>query len=154
MGTPWARGDGVALAPLDALPDDPAILRALADGIERGFEGELPALPPAARLYAIRARGHDAGLLAIETGMPEPGAATLVAVVIAVEHRGHAYGAQALFAAERQLRREGVETLYGLVPLTNGRGLYFMLRAGYIPVRPTPEGSTCTRFRRDLATAR
>jgi hypothetical protein len=45
---------------------------------------------------------------------------------------------RALLLAERALAAEGASRCYALVPRTNGRGLYFMLRCGYAPVLGAP----------------
>lgn len=146
----WARGFGIALYP--AGPGDfdaPGLQRALRDGIERGYEGELP--PPPERLegFVVR-KGRDVvGVLAFVRDQPREGQATIWAVVIAPEQRARAYGARALFTAERRLRREGARELHARVPRTNGRGLYFVLRCGYAPVLPPVEDGA-TWFRRNL----
>ncbi len=44
----WARGRGVTLVPLaPGEPLTPGIEQALRDGLERGYEGEPPAIPAA-----------------------------------------------------------------------------------------------------------
>lgn len=146
----WARGEGVTLVPFTGPLDgglDPALERALRDGVERGYEGPLPSAPPHASCMAVRADGETAGLLVFEREMPAPHAATVHAVAIDPARRGHDYGARALLAVERRLRREGVSTFYGRVPRGNGRGLYFMLRAGYSPIAPLLDDGA-TWFRR------
>jgi hypothetical protein len=145
----WARGDGVTLriaTPDDLMGDD--VQRALRDGIERGYEGTLPAAPEESEWYAIDAQGSLVGVLALRSAFPDSAAATLHALAIVVAQRGHAYGARALFALERRLARDGVRAYYARVPRTNGRGLYFMLRCGYAPTSPQADDGA-TWFRRD-----
>jgi len=125
--------------PMD-LDAHPAFRQALADGVERGFEGELPSLPDSAELYLLQAAAEDVGLVAIQRDCPRPGAAAVLALAIDPAHRGHAYATKALLAAERRLTTEGVERLMTRVPRTNGRGLYFMLRVGYTPIADPPAG--------------
>ncbi len=153
-GRTWARGFGVALvhaehegADLESM-FEPGTVRGLRDGIERGYEGPLPLLPEAARLLAIHADDDEVGALVVLEGHPEPRAASFLAVAIAPERRGRAYGARALLAAERRLHRAGVRAWYSRVPRTNGRGLYFMLRCGYAPLLHPPVEDGATWFRR------
>jgi GNAT superfamily N-acetyltransferase len=130
----WARFEGVGLIASDAvLLHDEDLRQAYLDGIERGFEGELPSLPEGSAQYAVRAEGETVGLLAVMRDCPSDGEAAVLAVAIAPASRGHAYGTKALLAAERRLLRDGVERVLVRVPRTNGRGLYFMLRAGFTP---------------------
>ncbi len=139
-GRPWARAEGVSLHKLDALPESPALRRALADGVARGYDGPLPAPPAAARLLLVRAEGADVGLLVVAPGPGE--AMTLLAVAVAPEERGRSLGLCAVLAAERRLAREGVRALYASVPRGNGRGVYFWLRAGYRPLAVPPAGAS------------
>ena len=67
-------------------------------------------------------------------GASRPGVGARIAGGVDPLRRGSAVGARALIAAERRLAREGAGELVTRVPKTNGRGLYFMLRAGYSPV--------------------
>ncbi|MEZ4554356.1 MAG: GNAT family N-acetyltransferase [Dehalococcoidia bacterium] len=141
----WARGFGVTLRP--ATPAEvatPGIQRALRDGIGRNYEGDLPAAPAGSQCYAIYAQGALVGLLAFRVDIPATGSVVFDCIAVAPAHRGHAYGARALLAAERRLR---APSCYGRVPRTNGRGLYFLLRCGYAPV-PPPLGDGTTWFRR------
>ena len=153
-GRTWARGFGVSLVQVEMPVDDleavfePATLRGLRDGIERGYDGPLPPPPEDVRLLSIRAGDEEVGALAVLEGSPEERAATFFAVAIAPDRRGRAFGARTLLAAERRLRREGVRAFYARVPRTNGRGLYFMLRCGYAPLlRPPPLEGGGTWFR-------
>ena len=120
-GRPWARAEGVSLHELDALPEAPALRRALADGVARGYDGPLPALPDEARLLLVRAEGAEVGLVAVAPG-PGEMAATLLAVAVAHEARGRSLGLRAVLAAERRLSRDGIGELYASVPRGNGRG--------------------------------
>ena len=140
-GRAWARLYDVtlhAVAVLD-LEGSAALRQAFADGIERGFVGELPALPERARRYLVRSGGEDVGLLAVVEGCPTADEVAVVALAVDPGRRGRAYAAKALLAAERRLRREGASEVVARVPRTNGRGLYFMLRAGFTPYVPAPE---------------
>jgi len=113
--------------------DDEGLRQAYLDGIERGFEGDAPELPDGVEHYAVRSEGETVGLLAVMHDCPSDGDAAVLAVAIAPASRGHAYGTKALLAAERRLLRDGAERVLVRVPRTNGRGLYFMLRAGFTP---------------------
>ena len=147
-GRLWARGFGVVLrrsTPEAALAACPSIEQALRDGIARRYEGLLPTIAADADCFLVRADGEPAGLLTVERGRPEAGAATL-GVVIAPEQRGRSLGIRAIFAAERRLRREGVRGFYALAPRTNGHGLYFWLRVGYVPLRGVDRGDGATWF--------
>jgi GNAT superfamily N-acetyltransferase len=154
----WARNDGVTLLRDDAL--DPAahdgLRQALADGVERGLT-EAPELPPDVERYAVRVGGETVGVLGLRRECPGPGLVALAAVAIDPLMRGASLGVRALVAAERRLARDGDGELVARVPRTNGRGLYFMLRAGYAPARdvggaPIPDDGA-TWFRRAEAEA-
>jgi GNAT superfamily N-acetyltransferase len=118
------------------------VTQALRDGIERGYAGETPTLPLDARAYSIEARGREVGVLALRLDWPGSRAATVVALAIDPDARGHSYAARALFTAERALAAD-IERWYATVPRTNGRGLYFMLRCGYAPLLEPPPGAAC-----------
>lgn len=143
----WARGNGIALRPLTSADiEAPGIQRALRDGIERNYEGDLSSPPPGVECYGIRAGRDLVGVLAFRRDVPVPGAVVFDCVAIAPGHRGSAYAARALLTAERRL---GATSYYGRVPRTNGRGLYFMLRCGYAPVAsPLEDGATWFRRHR------
>ncbi len=144
----WARGFGVALVASDG-PAGDGVTQALRDGIERGYDGELPPFPGGAQRLFVRAGRSTVGLLALLRDCPRPGAATFLAVAIDRDHRGHGYGASAMLAAERRLRRDGVDDCYARVPRSNGRGLYFMLRCGYAPLLHPPVDDGAAWFRRN-----
>ena len=154
MSGVWTRHAGVTLRHLDGPPregPDAALARALLDGVDGGHE-EAPDRSAScatvdAEWFALHADGETVGLLALQRDRPVRDAATVLAVAVAPERRGRDYGTRALLAAERRLRRDGVEQLYARVPRSNGRGLYFVLRAGYAPVRP-PVDDGATWFRR------
>jgi GNAT superfamily N-acetyltransferase len=149
-GGAWARGHGVTLVPFDGALSE-GLAQALRDGVERGYEGDPPAAPPGTVCMAVRAAGTKVGLLAFALDSPSEGAVTVQAIAIDPEQRGNAYGTYALVVAERRLRRDGVDAFFARVPRTNGRGLYFMLRAGYAPITPPAAPSDddgATWFRR------
>lgn len=134
--------------------------RALSDGIERTFAGALPPWPSAAVRQTILAGGEPVGVLAWWLHWPRRSAATIVALAIDPAARGHAYAARALLLAEATLDAAGVEHWYAVVPRTNGRGLYALLRCGYAPLAGRPvagveadAGIAVTWFRRALPTA-
>lgn len=149
----WASNDGVSLLRDDALDlaAHEGLRQALADGLERGLS-EAPDLPAGSERYLVRAGGETVGLLALCRDCPRPGLVALIAVAIDPLMRGSSLGARALIAAERRLAREGAGELVTRVPKTNGRGLYFMLRAGYSPVTDIDGASSpddgATWFRR------
>ena len=148
VGKLWARGFGVVLrqTTLDAaLAACPTIEQALRDGIGRRHEGPLPAFPADAECFLVRADGEHAGLLTVERDHPEAGTATL-GVAIVPERRGRSLGIRAVFAAERRLRREGVRAFQASAPRTNGHGMYFWLRVGYVPLRGVDRGDGATWF--------
>lgn len=140
MSGVWARSGDLTIVRTEAidLEGAPALRQALADGIERGFEGELPELPEDAEQYLLRAHSADVGMLALVRDCPTPGTVATVALAIDPAWRGSALATKALLAAERRLQREGVDRLVTRVPRTNGRGLYFMLRAGFTPLQGLP----------------
>jgi len=140
---PWASGLGVTLvevrgAERDTLMTDARVRQALLDGVDRGLTGDPPAIPEAASVYALRdgrrTAGAADGLVAVARGWPMPGEAALLAVVVAPASRGHALATKALLLVERRLIEEGVTRVWARVPRTNGRGLYCMLRCGFVPV--------------------
>lgn len=135
-GGPWARGFGIALVATDQATAlaDPSLHRALADGIAYGHDGSLPAFPGDAGWYLVREGGATAGVAVIRRHAPQQGEAELHAIAIAPGHRGRATGTKAMLLIERRLAREGIHRVIARVPRTNGRGLYFMLRAGYTPL--------------------
>jgi ribosomal protein S18 acetylase RimI-like enzyme len=141
----WARFEDVTLVATDVLDLEghEGFRQAFADGIERGFDGELPALPEQVESYLVRAHSSDAGFLALLRDCPVAGEASVVALAIDPEARGNAYATKALLAAERRLQRDGITRTLTRVPRTNGRGLYFMLRVGFTPLIGGPdEGAT------------
>lgn len=137
-GGSWARGLGISLHTTDAstVLANPALARALADGIAHGHEGPLHEFPREAQWYLVRERGADTGVAVVVRDYPRAGEAALLAVAIAPEHRGRATATKAILLIERRLKRDGVARLAARVPRTNGRGLYFMLRVGYTPLPP------------------
>jgi len=136
--TVWARGLGVSLAESGAahILADPALHRALADGIEHGHDGALHAFPEHAAWYLVREARQDVGVAVVARDFPRAGEAALFAVAIAPERRGRATATKAMLVIERRLAHEGYARLIARVPRTNGRGLYFMLRVGYTPLPP------------------
>jgi len=138
----WARFEDVSIvgARQFEIAAHPSLRQAIADGIERGFDGELPSLPDEAEVYLLRAGGEDIGLTALVRDCPDPGSVAVVALAIDPDARGNAFATKALLALERRLRRDGVERVVTRVPRTNGRGLYFMLRVGYTPLPPVSVG--------------
>jgi ribosomal protein S18 acetylase RimI-like enzyme len=148
-GGTWARGDGVelVLAPGLDVDADAGLRRALTDGIERGYAGTLPPIAADVERYALRAEGETVGVLLLRRDCPVPGEGAVLAVAIDPARRGRAYASKALLAAERRLRVEGVERVAVRVPRTNGRGLYFMLRAGFAATSAV-DGDDATWFRR------
>ena len=156
----WAsEGDLVLREATDEDIADPAVQRALRDNIERGYEGELPAMPGGVACYAIEANQTLVGLLGFRLDTPDVHAMTMDILAIATEERGHAYGTRALLLAEQRLAAEGIVEGYARVPRGNGRGMYFILRCGYAPVRPPSHlgggedqwGAGVTWFRRNPA---
>ncbi len=116
---------------------DAGLYRALQDGIDRGGTVEVPPFPAAAEWYEVRERGETAAVAVIQRDTPRLGQAALLGIAVAPAYRGRAIGTKAILVAERKLAAEGYAPLLVRVPRTNGRGLYFMLRTGFIPV-PAP----------------
>ena len=148
----WARGLGVALVRSSepSAPLSPELEQAARDGVERGYDGPLPEVPPGSVCLLVRVGGETVGLLGYELDTPRPGAGMLHGVAIAPEHRGREYGSRAVLVAARRLRREGVGSIYARAPRGNGRGLYFWLHVGFAPVRGRDgdEDDGTTWFRR------
>ena len=142
VGATWARGFGVTLARGDAADaaTSAGLAHALADGIERGYGGALPPFPEASEWYRVRRSRRTVGVLVLRRDCPDPGAVAVLAIAIDPAERGSATGTKALLAMERQLVREGARRWLARVPRTNGRGLYFMLRAGLTPIPPRDDG--------------
>jgi len=139
----WASGLGVTLievrdAARGSLLADAGIRQALLDGVDRGLAGDPPAIPEAAAVYALRedrrTAGAADGIVVIARDYPSAGEATLLAIAITPASRGRALATKALLLAERQLIDEGTTRMLARVPRTNGRGLYYMLRCGFVPV--------------------
>lgn len=152
----WTRHLGVTLARSDRarVASQPALVRALTDGVDRSGEPAMPDVPAAAEWYEVREGGQTVGVALVARDCPRTGAATLLAVATAREERGRATSTKAVLAAERKLAAEGYTPLFVRVPRTNGRGLYFMLRCGFTPVpadqRPHDPGDTTWFARRRL----
>ena len=147
----WTRYLGVTLVHSDAarVAAQPALVRALTDGVERSAE---PAMPEAdGDWYEMREGGTTVGAALVRRDCPWAGQAALLAVVTAREARGRATSTKAVLAVERKLASEGYAPMLVRVPRTNGRGLYFMLRCGFTPVpagaRPS-DGGDATWFGR------
>ena len=148
----WARGQKVSLQVLENqdIFSRAGIVRALADGVSRNFNPsdlvELNTLPHT-DWYVIREIGLEVGVLGIQRNLPERGSATARFLAVEPQYRGNAIGTRAVLIAEKKLRSEGYE-LFGRVPETNGRGLYFWLRCGFVGQRPSSESESVTWFRR------
>jgi GNAT superfamily N-acetyltransferase len=136
----WTRALGVTLVHADfaTLAGHDDIRRGLLDGIERGIDDRDLEAPHGALTLAIRAGGMTVGVLTARSPRATRDVEVL-ALAIAPQHRGHAYGTRALLAAERRWLRDGASRLLVRVPATNGRGLYWMLRCGFTPVAEQPE---------------
>lgn len=141
----WTKALGVALVETtaEAVASDPALLRALTDGIERSADAAMPELGPGVEWYLVREGKTTAGVAVVQRDCPRPGEASLLAVAVSREARGRACATKALLAAERRLLADGVTRMLARVPRTNGRGLYFMLRAGFTPVPADERPDDC-----------
>lgn len=135
-----ARGRGLTLTEGAGPPTDAAHLDALGDGVARGYRGPLPQVPAAARWLLVRRQGEPAATLAVRLDAPAVGDATVDALAVAAHARGRGTGTWALLLLERRLRALGMLSpggrLHARVSQTNGRGFYFMLRAGFRPCHP------------------
>ena len=135
----WTRALGVTLVHTSAaaVAGDASLLRALTDGIERAWEVQMPeGVPDAAEWFEVREAGEAIGVAIAQRQCPKPDEVSLLAVAIIREARGRAGATKTLLAAERRLLADGAKRMLARVPRTNGRGLYFMLRAGFTPVPP------------------
>lgn len=153
----WTRHLGISLVRTDAarVAAQPALVRALTDGVERSAE---PSMPEAdGDWYEVREGGETVGVALVRRDCPRAGQAALLAVATAREARGRATSTKTVLAAERALAGEGYAPMLVRIPRTNGRGLYFMLRCGFTPVpagtRPSDEGDA-TWFARQRERAR
>ena len=148
----WARGQRISLQVLER-PDiftRTGIQRALADGISRNFNpSDLDELSTLANVdwYVIREASLEVGLFGIQRDIPLQGTATARFVAVDPQYRGNAVGTRTVLVAEKKLKHEGYE-LFGQVPETNGRGLYFWLRCGFVGQRSLTENDSATWFRR------
>jgi GNAT superfamily N-acetyltransferase len=154
VGGVWTRALGLSLVRTtrEAVAAAPALLRAAADVTDRRSAPLLPDFPGAADWYEVREAARPVGVAIVQRDHPRPGAATLLGVAVAREQRGRSCAIRALLAAERRLAAEGYAPMFARVPRTNGRGLYFMLRAGFTPVpaaaRPDDPGDATWFARR------
>lgn len=133
--TAWTRHLGVSLVPTEAerVAAQPALLRALTDGVDRSAEPSMPADAPG-EWFEVREGGRTVGVALVRRDYPAAGQAALLAVATAREARGRATSTKVVLAAERKLAAEGYAPMIVRVPRTNGRGLYFMLRCGFTPL--------------------
>ncbi len=148
----WARNKHVSIYS----DPDPAFLKstqiqsALSEGISRKPD-VLPAVfeldIPDVSWYGVRSHGESVGVLGLRPNVPAQGITVLIAVAIIKSYRGNALGTHSVLAVANRLKRDGVE-LYGSVPRTNGRGLYFWLRCGYSPTALENWTSDETLFRK------
>ena len=148
----WTRYLGVSLVRSDAarVAAQPALVRALTDGVERSAD---PAMPGAdGEWFEVREGGTTVGVALVRRDWPRSGQVSLMAVATAREARGRATSTKTVLAAERKLASEGYAPMLACVPRTNGRGLYFMLRCGFTPVpagmRPPSDEGDATWFAR------
>ncbi|MDA0300899.1 MAG: GNAT family N-acetyltransferase [Chloroflexi bacterium] len=131
----WTRHLGVSLVAVDRerIAAQPAVARALTDGVERSWEAVMPPETPG-QWYEARERGATVGVAFVRRDYPAAGQGALLAVATAPEARGRAVSTKVVLAVERKLDAEGYAPMLVRVPRTNGRGLYFMLRCGFTPV--------------------
>jgi GNAT superfamily N-acetyltransferase len=148
----WTRGQKLSLQVFEhqEIFSRAGIMRALADGVSRNFNpsdlGELSTLPYI-DWYVIRETAVEVGILGIQRDLPQRGTATARFIAVDPQYRGNAVGTRAILIAEKKLRSEGYE-LFGRVPETNGRGLYFWLRCGFVGQRSTTANESATWFQR------
>ncbi len=148
----WTRGQKLSLQVLEhqEIFSRVGIARALADGVSRNFKAsdlsEVSTLPDI-DWYVIRETAVEVGILGIQRDLPERCSATARFIAVDPQYRGSAVGTRTILIAEKELRREGYE-LFGRVPETNGRGLYFWLRCGFVGQSSTIESESVTWFRR------
>jgi len=148
----WTRGQKLSLQVFEhqEIFSRAGVMRALADGVSRNFNpsdlGELSTLPDI-DWYVIRETAVEVGILGIHRDLPQRGSATARFIAVDPQYRGNAVGTRTILIAEKELRREGYE-LFGRVPNTNGRGLYFWLRCGFVGQWSTIESESATWFRR------
>lgn len=151
----WTRYLGVSLVHSDAarVASQPELVRALTDGHDRAAQ---PAMPEGAETlgdwFEVREGRETVGVALVRRDCPKLGQAALLAVATVREARGRAASTKTVLAAERKLAAEGYAPMLVLVPRTNGRGLYFMLRCGFTPVpagaRPEDPGDATWFARR------
>ena len=148
----WTRYLGVSMVRSDAtrVASQPALVRALTDGVERSDEPRMPEAD--GEWFEVREGGETVGVALVRRDWPKAGQASLLAVATVREARGRATSTKTVLAAERKLASEGYSPMLVRVPRTNGRGLYFMLRSGFTPVpsgsRPADEGDATWFARR------
>lgn len=153
-GKVWTRYLGVSLVRTtqEEVAADASLVRGLTDGWDRAAELALPEAPASAEWYRIRERGTDVGVAIVQRNCPRKGEGALLAVSVAREARGRACATKALLAAERRLLADGASRMLVRVPRTNGRGMYFALRAGFTPVpvgeRPDDPGDATWHSRK------
>lgn len=83
--------------------------------------------------HEIRVQGKNVGELFLMKNTPQKKDVTIHSLTVNGIDRGHAYGTKALLAVERKLSKAEINNFLAVIPLMNGRGMYFLLRAGFTP---------------------
>ena len=83
--------------------------------------------------HEIRVQGKNVGELFLMKNIPQKKDVIIHSLTVNDIDRGHAYGTKALLAVERKLSKAKINNFLAVIPLMNGRGMYFLLRAGFTP---------------------
>lgn len=141
----WTRGDGLVLLRLKEAPASKfPVGKCERFWHQTGSTNDQDL--PSVEWYAIQITEEYVGVLALKRNLPQIQTATIFAIEIIPEHRGQTLGMRALLIAEKKLKREGIDQCYSRVPRNNGRGFYFMLRAGHAPITPPFKDDDATWF--------
>ncbi|MBG92721.1 MAG: hypothetical protein CL792_01920 [Chloroflexi bacterium] len=90
--------------------------------------------------HEIRVKGEEVGELFLMKNIPLDNDVTIHSLVVNDVNRGHAYGTKALLAVERKLSEMMVCNFWAVNLIINGRGTYFLLRAGFTPSQNQGQG--------------
>ncbi|MCH2657480.1 MAG: hypothetical protein MKZ81_00520 [Dehalococcoidia bacterium] len=131
MGGPWARYNEVIISHGKLVEDhsDPST------DISKKISGSFAISKPETFRHQIRVQGNNVGEFFFIKDIPQKKDIIIHSLIINNIDRGHAYGTKALLAVERKLSKTNINNFWAVLPLKNGRGMYFLLRAGFTPLQ-------------------
>ena len=125
----WARYDEVCLSQGELVKN----FSDSSTDISKKIIDSLGSLEPEIYRHEIRVQSKNVGELFLMKNIPHENDVTIHSLIVNNIDRGHAYGTKALLAVERKLARVKINNFWAVIPLINGRGMYFLLRAGFTP---------------------